>query len=69
MSPAPSVEQSATVSRCGRSRGRGHDHDFGGGCGSFGGGCGFCDGRHTIGDKGPIKCKHCGRNNYVSEKC
>ena len=67
VSPTPSVEQSAMV--FGRSRGRGRDRDFGGERGSFGGGRGSYGGRQSGLDKGPRQCKHCERNNQISEKC
>ena len=49
--------------------GRGHDHDSGGGCGSFGSGRSFTGGRYSTPDKGPRHCKHCGQSNHISEKC
>ena len=46
VSLAPSIEQSATVSECGR--GCGCDRDFRGGLISFGGGRGCYGGRQTV---------------------
>ena len=60
------IEQSVIVS--GRDGGRGRDHEFGG-RDSFEGDCGSYGGRHNIIDKGPRQCKHCRKNNYISEKC
>jgi len=65
VSTASSIEQS--VMAFGRRRGRGCD--FVGGCSSFGGGRGFYGDRQIVGDNGPRQCKHCGRNNHISEKC
>jgi len=64
---APSIEHSAMAS--GRGRGRGREHDFIGGRDLFGGHRGSYGGRQTVGDKGLRQCKHCGRNNHISEKC
>ena len=68
MSYTPSIEQFTMVSRRGRGCGRSHNRDFGG-CGSFGGWHGSHGDRQTSGDKKPRQCKHCGRNNHMSEKC
>ena len=59
---ALSIEQSTMASGHGRDHGRGCECDFVGGRGSY------VD-RKTIGDKGPKQCKHCRRNNHISEKC
>ena len=29
----------------------------------------FLGGKQIVGDKGARQCKHCGRNNHISEKC
>ena len=54
------------VSRCDHSRGRdfrGRGHGFVRGvCGSYGG-------RQSASEKGPLQCRHCGRSNYISERC
>ena len=68
VSPAPSIEQSVMVPRCGRGRGRDRGRDFGREHGSFKGGCGPYSSRQIVGDKGPRQCKHCERNNHISEK-
>jgi len=67
VSPTPSIEQSAMVFERGRGRDRDRDRDFGD-RGSFVGDRGSYDGRRNIVDKGPGQCKHCGRNNHISEK-
>jgi len=68
VSPASFIEQSAMLSKNGRSRSRGRGHDFGGRRGPFGGNCGSNDGKQTRGDKKSKQCKHCKRNNHISEK-
>ena len=66
---APSIKRSDIASGRGRARGRGYGRDFAGGRGSLGGGRDSYSGRQTVGDKEPRQCKHCGRNNHISEKC
>jgi len=69
VSYAPSIEQSVMIFGRGRGRDCGRGCDFGKRRGSFGGDHGSYYGRHNVVDKGPRQCKHCGRNNYISEKC
>jgi len=68
LTTTPSIEQFAMASKCGRGSGRSRRRDCEGGHGSFEG-RGSYGGRQTIGDKRSRQCRHCGRNNYISEKC
>jgi len=62
VSSAPSIEESVIIS--GRGRVRGRNCDFGGrGHGSL-----EVD-VESASEKGPWQCRHCGRNNHISEKC
>jgi len=63
VSSAPTVEQSVMFSIRGRGRGR----DFGG-RGFLRGGRSSYDGRQSGFKKGPRQCRHCERNNHISEK-
>ena len=69
MTTTLSIEQSAIASGCGRGCDCGRGRDFVEGRGSFGGDHHSNGGKQTVGDKGPIQCKYCGRNNHISEKC
>jgi len=63
VSTIPFIEQSIMAS--GRGRGRGRDFVE---LGLFGGGRGSYGGKQTLGDKGLRQCKHCERDNHISEK-